>query len=75
MVRSKSQLILVPSGSVEELFTVLSAMPSMTHCRKCGSELLHVDATFFLYSGKTWTLPLPFCSRCNDVEDCMKHAS
>jgi len=72
MVKSKSQTMLVPSASVGELFSTLSAMPRMTHCRKCGHELLHMDATFFLSSGESRTLPWPFCPQCIDVADCGK---
>jgi hypothetical protein len=64
MANHSSRSIIVPSESVEELFDALSALPRLTRCRKCGTELLHVDATFFASSGKVWTLPLPFCSNC-----------
>lgn len=61
--------IVVPSNAVQELFDTLSALPRLTHCRKCNSELLHVDATFFSYGGETvWNLPLPFCSNCAERE-------
>lgn len=75
MAKHKSQPISVPSALVEELFAALSATPRMTHCRKCGHELLHVDATFFSYSGQTMTLPLPFCSECIRVEDLARRAA
>ncbi len=64
MAKNGSQSIIVPSESVEGLFDALSALPRLTRCRKCGTELLHVDATFFSNGGKVWTLPLPFCSNC-----------
>jgi len=38
--------------SVEELFDALSAPPPLVHCRKCGSRLLQMNATFFFYGGK-----------------------
>jgi hypothetical protein len=75
MANHKRQPIPVPSESVEDLFNVLSAMPPLTHCRKCGSKLFHLDATFLSDSGKTWTLPLPFCSRCHSVECLAEHAA
>ncbi len=71
MARNASQSIAVPSESVGELFDALSALPPLTHCRKCGTELLHLDATFFSYGGKVWTLPLPFCENCARAEDDM----
>jgi hypothetical protein len=64
MANHSSRSIIVPPESVEELFDALSALPRLTRCRTCGTELLHVDATFFSYGGKVWTLPLPFCSYC-----------
>src|SRR6266567_4384182 len=64
MANNSSRSIIVRSESVEELFDALSALPPLIHCRKCGTELLHVDATFFSSSGNVWTLPLPFCSNC-----------
>jgi hypothetical protein len=53
-----------PTQSIEELFDSLSTLPPSIHCRQCGGKLLHVDATFFLESGKAWTLPLPVCPNC-----------
>jgi hypothetical protein len=41
--------------SVEELFDVLSALPPLVPCRKCGSRLMQRNATFFSYGGKVWT--------------------
>ncbi len=75
MAKNTAQLIIVPSESVEELFAALSALPRLTYCRKCGTELLHLDATFFSYGGKVWTLPLPFCSNCNQEERAMTNAA
>ena len=68
MANNSPRSIIVPSESVEELFDALSALPRLTNCRKCGTALLHVDATFFSPNGKVWTLPLPFCSNCNREE-------
>jgi hypothetical protein len=64
MATNHCQSIIVPSESVAELFAALSALPRLTRCRKCGTELLHLDATFFSDGGKVWTLPVPFCSTC-----------
>jgi hypothetical protein len=64
MATSNCQSIIVPSESVAELFDALSALPRLTRCRKCDTELLHLDATFFSDDGKVWTLPVPFCSTC-----------
>jgi ribosomal protein S27AE len=75
MAKSNPESIVVPSTSVEKLFATLSAMPRITHCRKCGYELLHVDATFFTLSGQSLTLPVPFCSKCNRVEELARHAA
>jgi hypothetical protein len=75
MAKNNLQSIIVPSESVEELFNVLSALPRLTHCQKCGTELLHLDATFSSYGGKVWTLPFPFCSNCNREEDAAPYAA
>ena len=75
MGKNGSQSIIVPSESVEELFDTLSALPRLTRCRKCGTELLHVDVTFFSYGGKVWTLPLPFCSYCVRKEHVATYAA
>ncbi len=75
MAKSNPRSIVVPSTSAEKLFAALSAMPRITHCRKCGHELLHVDATFFALSGQSLTLPLPFCSKCNRVAELASHAA
>ncbi len=75
MANNSSRSIIVRSESVEELFDALSALPRLTHCRKCGTALLHVDATFFSSSGKVWTLPLPFCSNCAREEQVAKYAA
>jgi hypothetical protein len=68
MANNTSRSVVVPSDSVEELFNALSALPRLTHCRKCGTALLHVDAIFSSPSGKVWTLPLPYCLNCNREE-------
>jgi hypothetical protein len=52
------------SQLIDKLFDALSAIPPLLHCRKCGTELLHANATFFTLAGKEWTLPLPHCPQC-----------
>jgi hypothetical protein len=52
---------------LKELFDNLSALPSPHQCRKCGSELMHVNATFFSLGERVWNLPLPVCPRCEDL--------
>jgi hypothetical protein len=47
----------------------LSAMPPLIHCRKCGAELLHANATFFTVAGKECTVPVPHCSQCDPNEE------
>jgi hypothetical protein len=42
---------------------------------KCGTELLHLDATFFSDGGKVWTLPVPFCSTCCFGEGAVTNAA
>jgi hypothetical protein len=54
--------------SVEELFDALSALPPLVHCRRCGSRLLQMNATFFSYGGKVWNLPLPVCTTCEPTQ-------
>jgi hypothetical protein len=56
----------VQSG--EELFDALSALPPLVHCRKCGSRLLQMNATFFSYGGKVWNLPLPVSTTCEPTQ-------
>lgn len=75
MANNSSRSIVVPSESVAELFDALSGLPRLTNCRKCGTALLHVDATFFLPSRKVWTLPLPFCWNCNREEAVVTNAA
>jgi hypothetical protein len=54
----------VSSEIIDELFDTLSAQPPLIYCPKCRNKLLHVHATFFSDSGKSWTLPLPICGNC-----------
>ena len=54
--------------SVEELFDALSALPPLVHCRKCGSRVLLMNATFFSYGGKVWNLWLPVCTNCGTTQ-------
>jgi hypothetical protein len=56
-------------SAVEDLFDTLSDLPSPVRCNRCGSELLHLDATFFSTGGKVWTVPLPVCPKCDLKED------
>jgi hypothetical protein len=44
--------------TVEELCDALSALPPLVHGDKCGSRLLQMNATFFSYGGKVWSLPV-----------------
>ena|ERR1700674_4142025 len=53
---------------VEELFDGLSALPPLLHCRKCGSRLLQMNATYFSYGGKVWDLPIPVCTNCEPTQ-------
>jgi hypothetical protein len=52
------------SQLIDKLFDALSAIPPLVHCRKCGTELLHANATFSTLAGKEWTLALPRCPQC-----------
>jgi hypothetical protein len=56
---------------LKEFLDNLSALPSPERCRKCGSKLMHVDATLFSSGEKFWTLPVPVCPRCEDVSKFM----
>jgi hypothetical protein len=56
-------------SAVEDLFEALSELPSPVRCNRCGSGLLHLDATFFSPGGKVWTVPLPVCPKCDLKED------
>ena len=60
------------SQLIDKLFDALSAIPPLLHCRKCGTELLHANATFFTLAGKEWTLPLPHCPQCDPNEETTK---
>ena len=75
MAKSNPQSIVVPSMSVEKLFEALFALPRLTSCHNCGTSLLHVDVTFVFSGGRVWILPLPFCSKCNRVEELASHAA
>lgn len=75
MANYSSRSIVAPTGSPEKLFDALSGQPPLTDCRKCGTALLHMDATFFSSTGKVWTLPLPFCSNCARKERVPKCAA
>lgn len=57
------------SQLIDKLFDDLSVLPPLLHCRKCGAELLHANATFFTLAGKEWTLPLPHCPQCELNEE------
>src|ERR1700676_331222 len=56
-------------AAVEHLFKRLSAKPSPAQCRKCSSQLMQLDTTFFSSGGKIWTVALPVCPRCELKDD------
>lgn len=57
------------SQHVEQLFEALSARSTPSMYSQCGSALMHLDTVLFsLDSERTWTVPLPFCPKC-DLED------
>ncbi len=60
---------LKPHGFVRIHRSVFAFLLSFALCRKCGTKLLHLDATFFSYSGKVRKLPLPYCANCGRAED------
>jgi hypothetical protein len=61
-------------AAVEGLFDSLAEEPTKFHCTKCGSNLSHVEVTFFSPgpSGKIWTVLLPVCPKCDLKEDTAK---
>jgi hypothetical protein len=69
MLHKSRSTPVVPSKSVEEIFDTLAALPPLLRCKECGSELLHLDTTFFSEQGKAWTLPLPVCPNCDGKEE------
>jgi hypothetical protein len=60
------------SQLIDKLFDALSAIPPLLHCPKCGTELLHTNATFFTLAGKEWTVPVPHCPQCDLNEETTK---
>jgi hypothetical protein len=54
-------------GEIEALFDGVCARPPLVSaCKDCGSEMLHVDAMFFLWGNERgWKLPLPVCPKCD----------
>src|SRR5437660_1338987 len=58
-VMANTSRFITVSQSVGDFFNTLSTLPRLLRCRRCGSKLLHLDATFFSQSRKVWTLPLP----------------
>jgi hypothetical protein len=60
-----------PDSAVHNLFEALASEPPRAACLKCGSKMMHLDATFFSPgpSGKVWTVPLPVCPKCDLKED------
>jgi hypothetical protein len=60
------------SQLIDKLFDDLSVLPPLLHCRKCGAELLHANATFFTLAGKEWNVPLPRCPQCDLKEETTK---
>jgi hypothetical protein len=55
----------IATGPAEKVFDTLSELAPLVHCPECGSNLLHMNTTFFSERGKTWTLPLPVCPCCD----------
>lgn len=58
-------------SALDNLFDSLTSEPPRERCSKCGSKMMHLDATFFSSgpSGKVWTVPLPVCPHCDLKED------
>jgi hypothetical protein len=54
-------------AAIKELFDALSAKPSRELCTKSGSNMVHLDITFFMSgtSEQVWSIPLPVCARCD----------
>ena len=68
MVNKSLSVSSTPVQTVEELYDALSALPPLVHCRKCGSRLRQMNATFFSCGGKMWKLPLPVCTKCEPTQ-------
>src|ERR1700683_4537869 len=59
-------------SAVEDLFHVLALLPPLTHCSKCGFRFVYFDKMFFSPKPdeqESWTVPLPFCTRCERTID------
>jgi hypothetical protein len=54
--------------AVEQLLDCLAATPMPTRCHNCSSPVIRLDAKFF-GSGKTWSVPMPVCPRCDLKHD------
>jgi hypothetical protein len=72
MGKENSKIPIHQPRSAQEIFDALSVLPRQTQCRKCGMELLHIDATFLSETGNVWTLLLPVCPRCDLKEEASK---
>ncbi len=61
-------------SAIDNLFDTISSEPPHGRCFKCGSKMMHLDATFFSPgpSGKIWTVPLPVCPKCDLKNDTAK---
>lgn len=53
---------------IEDILDDLSAQTSIAHfCGRCGSEMLYIDAAFFLIEGtQGWNVRLPVCPQCDE---------
>jgi len=68
-VKKKSCSISVsPSQFAERILEVLSTLPPLLHCKKCGSKVIHRDATLS-YNGKVSKIQLPICPKCSPEDE------
>jgi hypothetical protein len=72
MGKKHSKIPIDQPRSAQEIFDDLFVLPHETQCRKCGMELLHMEATFLSEKGNVWTLPLPVCPKCDLKEEISK---
>jgi hypothetical protein len=49
---------------VEKLFDELCKIPPKEYCDECGAAMMHTNMTFSSQHGKTWTIPMAACPRC-----------
>jgi hypothetical protein len=51
-------------GAIIEFLNSASAHPAANSCSQCGARLEYREYTF-VYEGRSWLIPVPFCAGCH----------